>query len=190
MCDFSDKLVAWLDRELSMDEASNMERHLWVCSECRTRVDAYRKISVAVDAYCDAASSTSMRRVVPLPALTVIGAAAAVLTLFLLRPYTHVEKPLAIPPPAVSSQAIVREAPPSPIKQVHRRHSAPPAHSAPAQWLPSEQAVQIAIPAEALLPPGAAPEGVNFVADLTIAPDGSAQRLRFESQLVAVERSR
>jgi len=122
--------------------------------------------------------------------LAVIGAAAAVLALFLLRPYTHVEKPLAIPPPAVSYQAIVPEAPPSPIKQVHRRHSATPAHSAPAQWLPSEQAVQIAIPAEALLPPGAAPEGVNFVADLSIASDGSAQRLRFEPQLVGLERSR
>ncbi len=182
MCDFSDKLVAWLDRELSMDEASNMQRHLGVCSECRTRMDAYRKISVALDAYYDAVRTPSRRRVVPFRALAGVGAAAA-LALFLLRPHTRVEKPLVVP--MISSHAIARESAPSPIKQVRRRHSRTPAHSAPVQWLPSEQAVLIAIPAEALLPPGAAPEGVNFVADLSIAPDGSAQRLR-----LGLERSR
>jgi anti-sigma factor RsiW len=188
MCDFSDKLVAWLDRELSMDEASYVERHLGVCSECRTRMDAYRKISVALGAYYEAVSTPSRRRVAPLRALAGIGAAAA-LVLFLVRPHTRVEKPLVVPP-MVSSQAIAREAAPSPIKQVRRRHSPTLAHNAPVHWVPSEQGVLIAIPAEALFPPGAAPEGVNFVADLSIAPDGSAQRLRFEPQLIGLERSR
>ena len=94
MCDFSDKLVAWLDRELSMDEASNMERHLGVCSECRGCVDAYKKISVALDAYCEAASTARAPRVVPLRALAVAGVAAvAVLALFLVWPRTRVENP-------------------------------------------------------------------------------------------------
>jgi putative zinc finger protein len=197
MCDFSDKLVAWLDRELSMDEASKMERHLGVCSECCTRVDAYRKISVALDAYCEAASTARARRVAPLRTLAVAGAGAAALALFLVRPHTRVEKPGAIPPPAAISSAIAREAEPvaeaapSPIKQIHRRHSVTAgARSAPADWSPAEPAVQIAIPAEALLPPGAAPQGVSFVADLSIAPDGSAQRLRLQPQLIAFERSR
>jgi hypothetical protein len=45
-------------------------------------------------------------------------------------------------------------------------------------WLPAAPALEIAIPAEAMFPPGAVPEGVSFTADLTIGADGSAQRVR------------
>jgi hypothetical protein len=38
--------------------------------------------------------------------------------------------------------------------------------------------VQIAIPAEAMFPPGAAPNEMNFIAELTIAADGSVQQVR------------
>jgi hypothetical protein len=198
MCEYSGRLVAWLDRELSMDEASSMERHLVVCSECCGYVDAYKKISVALDAYCEAASTARARRVVPLRTLAVAGAAAAALALFWVWPRTRVEKPIVGPSsPALSAPAIASkaqgqtEAAPSPIKPIHRRPSVTPAAlSARADWSPVEPAVQIAIPAEALLPPGAVPEGFNFVADLSIAPDGSAQRLRFEPQLIGLERSR
>jgi len=37
---------------------------------------------------------------------------------------------------------------------------------------------QDAIPAEAIFPPGAFPEGFQFIADLSIAEDGSPQGLR------------
>lgn len=47
-----------------------------------------------------------------------------------------------------------------------------------ASWTPAEPAIQIAIPAAAMFPPGAVPEGLTFIADVTIAADGSAQRLR------------
>jgi len=43
--------------------------------------------------------------------------------------------------------------------------------------LPVEPAIEITFPAEAVLPPGAAPEGVNFVADVSIAADGSPQQI-------------
>jgi hypothetical protein len=45
----------------------------------------------------------------------------------------------------------------------------------PAQtvWMPAEPTVQIVIPADALLPPGALPDGINFVADLQLAANGS-----------------
>ena len=43
-----------------------------------------------------------------------------------------------------------------------------------AAWQPAEQTIQIIIPADALFPPGAFPEGVSFVADLRLAADGSA----------------
>jgi anti-sigma factor RsiW len=45
-------------------------------------------------------------------------------------------------------------------------------------WIPAEPAIQIAIPAAAMFPPGAVPDGLTFIADVTIAADGSAQRLR------------
>jgi hypothetical protein len=41
-----------------------------------------------------------------------------------------------------------------------------------------ETAVQIAIPAEAMFPPGAMPKGMNFIAELSIAPDGSVKQVR------------
>jgi hypothetical protein len=41
-----------------------------------------------------------------------------------------------------------------------------------------ENAVQIAIPADAMFPPGAMPKGLNFIAELSIAPDGSVKQIR------------
>jgi hypothetical protein len=51
---------------------------------------------------------------------------------------------------------------------------------ASASWTPTEPAIQIIIPAEAMFPPGAVPEGINFIAELDIASDGSAQGLRLQ----------
>jgi hypothetical protein len=48
--------------------------------------------------------------------------------------------------------------------------------------------IQIAIPADEMFPPGAVPEGMHFVADLTIAADGSAERLRLRPRLAGFER--
>jgi hypothetical protein len=47
-----------------------------------------------------------------------------------------------------------------------------------AAWPAAAPAIEITIPAEAVLPPGAAPAGATFVADVTIASDGSAQQFR------------
>ena len=46
------------------------------------------------------------------------------------------------------------------------------------QWQPTESAVQIAIPADAMFAPGAVPKGMNFIAELSIAPDGSVKQVR------------
>jgi hypothetical protein len=48
--------------------------------------------------------------------------------------------------------------------------------------------VEIAIPADAIFPPGAVPEGFSFAADVTIAPDGSAQQIGLRLQLAEFER--
>ena len=196
-CDCSEKLVAWLDGELSTDEAAYLEQHLAACVGCRTKVDAYKEVSVALQSYCEAATASGTHRAAPLRVLPYVGvaAAAAALAFFLLQPHPR-SRESAVRPPAIPSVVAAPDAKPaslapSPhIKPVRVRHSAEPRQSLQTNSLPAESAVQIAIPAEALFPPGAFPQGVAFVADLSIAPDGSPQRLHLEPQLIQFERSR
>ena len=197
-CDCSEKLVAWLDGELSNDEAAYMEQHLAACVECRTKVDAYKKVSVALQSYSDAATTSGTHRAAPRRVLSYVGAAAAAaaLAFFLLQSHPRIVAPAVQPAPAIPSVVAVPDAKPaspapSPrIKPVRVRRSAEPPQSSQTNSPPAESAVQIAIPAEALFPQGAVPQGVAFVADLSIAPDGSPQRLHLEPQLIQFERSR
>ncbi len=207
MCDFSGNLIAWLDGELPADEAAGMERHLTGCRECRSSVDAYKRASDEFDAYCDAefASSTPKREGPRwMPATLGAGAVAALVAVFLAMPRPHNVTPHAVHAPQVAvtaSPVIVAIAVPdtvSPVHRVHRRAAATPVsvretNAAPEQnqnayLLPEETMIQIAIPADEIFPPGAVPEGMHFVADLTIAPDGSAERLRLLPRLVGFER--
>ena len=196
-CDCSEKLVAWLDGELSNDEAAYMEQHLAACVECRTKVDDYKKVSVALQSYCDAAI-TSRTHHAALRVLSYVAAAAAAVALAfsLLQSHPRMVAPAVQPAPAIPSVVAVPDAKPaspapSPrIKPVRVRRSAEPPQSSQTNSPPAESAVQIAIPAEALFPPGAFPQGVAFVADLSIAPDGSPQRLHLEPNLIQFERSR
>jgi len=165
-------------------------------------VDAYKKVSVALQAYCDAAATSGVQRVAQLRVLPFVGAAAAVaaLAFFLLCPHTRMLKPAAQPAPAIASADVVHEAEPAlphppphinpHLKLIRVRHLPKPPQTPQLNWPLVEPAVQIAIPAEALFPLGAVPQGVDFVADLSIAPDGSAKRLRLEPQLIRFERSR
>ena len=195
-CDCSETLVAWLDGELSTDEAAHLEQHLAACLECHTKADAYKKVSVTVQAYCDAATTSETHRATPLRVLPYVGAAAAAaaLAFFLLQPRPR--ESAVQPAPATPSVVAIPDAKPaslapSPhIKPVRVRHSAEPLQGLQTNSPTAESAVQIAIPAEALFPPGAFPQGVAFVADLSIAPDGSPQRLHLEPQLIQFERSR
>jgi anti-sigma factor RsiW len=206
MCDFSGKLIAWLDRELPAEEASEVERHVNACSECRSKVDAYKRVSSEFDAYCDEAIASNARRGVPrwVPVASAAGAVAALVVLFLALPRTRVEPPAFHPPQAAvaASPAVVAKALPAavtPMQRVHRRHAVATVKiqnekSAVAQnqnsyTVPDEPVIQIAIPADEMFPPGAVPEGMHFVADLTIAADGSAERLRLRPRLAGFERS-
>lgn len=197
-CGCSEQLVGWLDGELSNDEAAYMEQHLAACVECRTKVDAYKKVSVALQSYCDAATTSGTHQAALLRVLPYVGgaAAAAVLAFFLLQSHPRMVAPAVQPAPAILSVVAVPDAKPaspapSPrIKPVRVRRLAEPPQRLQTDSPPAESAVQIAIPAEALFPPGAFPQGVAFVADLSIAPDGSPQRLHLEPQLIQFERSR
>src|ERR1700685_1899737 len=188
MCDFSEKLIAWLDRELPAEEASEVERHVEACSECRSDVDAYKRVSSEFDAYCDEALAARARRVVPrwTPVVSAAGTVAALVALFLALPRTHVESPAFHPSqaavaasPAVGAKALPATV--SPIQRVRRRHAVAPAQvqndnatfaqNQNSYILPDETVIRIAIPADEMFPPGAVPEGMHFVADLTIAAD-------------------
>jgi anti-sigma factor RsiW len=206
MCDYSEKLIAWLDRELPAEETSEVEQHVQACSQCLSDVDTYKRVSNEFDAYCEETIALSEQRgthhwVVMASAACAV---AALVALFLALPRTHVELPMVRPPqvaavtsPDVATNGMSVAA--SPIRSAHRRHAVPPAQmqkedSSSAQtqngyFQPDEPVVQIAIPAEEMFPPGAVPEGMHFVADLTIAADGSAERLRLRPRLARFERS-
>ena len=192
MCEFSGRLIAWFDRELPAGEAADVERHVRVCSECRSQLGAYERVSAAFEAYFDAAMASKVRRRPPRWVLAVSGAAAVAATLFLALPHARLQPPHAPALTTSTRQLLVLETERPPavpvkpavlIKKVHPRQLVSPALRRDVMrqdvtWLPAEPAIQIAIPAEAMFPPGAVPEGVSFTADLTIAADGSAQRLR------------
>ena len=206
MCEFSGKLIAWLDLELPAEEAAEVERHLEACLSCRSDVDTYKRVSSEFVAYCDKAMVANVPDRVPLwaPLVPAAAAVAAGVALFLVWPRTPVLRP-AIHPPRVEvsdTAAVVAEGLPHPVRPIQRIHQRQPVTSvqiqdailAPAQSpndyvLPEEPVIQIAIPADEVFPPGAVPEGMHFAADLTIAADGSAQRLRLRPRLAGFERS-
>ena len=185
MCDVQGKLIAWLDQELPTAEASEVERHIEQCRECQRWVATYGRVSETFDAYCDAVlAAKEPRRVsrwVPVLASSLV--AASIMLLVILR--GRVEPAPVLAPTVATASAPVPApslaAAPGPRKPTMRRH-----HMAQAsrieerftQGQPMDTAIQIAIPAEAMFPPGAMPAGVNFIADLRIAPDGSVQQVR------------
>jgi hypothetical protein len=172
-------LVAWMDRELPDNEAADAERHVRDCSECRRRVDTYKQVSRAFVEHCDAVmEGTTSRRPSWVPALA--SATAAVAVLFLVFQPASVKQIPVRPPMAGASPAIILETAPKPVKTVHRRRGIPPAKTPNATWVLPEPAIQIAIPVEAMFPPGAVPEGITFIADVSMAADGSVQGLRLQ----------
>ena len=181
MCDLQGKLIAWLDRELPSEEAVGVERHLEECKECRKSLAAYRELSATFDVYCDAVVAARTHRRIPRWVPVLVSAIAAAVVLFLAFPRTRIEPPPALIPAITAASVPVPAAQvpvPGPRKTIHRRHP-PPARDQAAKWQPTETSVQIAIPAEAMFPPGAMPSGLNFVAELSIAPDGSVREVRF-----------
>lgn len=191
MCEYSQKLIPWIDCELADDETPEIQRHIEDCVECRSQLANYERVSGTFDAYCDAVMAVNSRRKHPswLPALSAAAAAiSATLMLFIL--HTRLAPPAL--PPAVAADAppaLILEKTPVASKPLHHRPTSAPVHVQSANWLPAEPAIQIAIPAESMFPPGAVPEGVNFTADVSFGPDGSAEQLGLRPRLIGFERS-
>ncbi len=185
MCEFQAKLIAFLDRELPSEEVAGVERHIEGCEECRNRLAGYELVNETFDAYCDAVMAAKTRRVIPRWVPVLASAAVAAVVMFLAFPEKRMEPPPVLTPTitAVSvpgpMPVLAPPAPePAPRKKMHRRHAVPAVQERAVKWRPTETAVQIAIPAEAMFPPGAMPKGLNFVAELNIAPDGSVKQVR------------
>lgn len=108
------------------------------------------------------------------------GAAAAVLLLVFQT--ANIEQIPVQPRVADVAPAVVveTETAPRPVKKVHRRHVIAPMKPPNTNWALAEPSIQIAIPVEAMFPPGAVPEGITFIADLSVAADGSVQGLRLQ----------
>jgi hypothetical protein len=184
MCDFSGRLIAWLDNELTENEAAVIGGHVRDCAECRSRVNSYEAAGNMFNAYCEAvmvmASKANHRRPRWIPVWAGAAATATIAALLLLFLPAPVEQlPLhrsaGVPPPA-----IVAKTASSPVKRLRRGAGSRVQSAAQVQsekWATGAPAIQISIPADEMFPPGAVPEGVNFVADLSVAVDGSAQQL-------------
>jgi len=138
-------------------------------------------VSQMFDTYCDAVmAAKAPRRAHWAPVLAGALIAATAVCLAFLR--TRVVPPAVIEPPvAIASGPVPGPPPMEPILHkpiIRRRHSAPHIRELTTQEQPMDAAILIAIPAEAMFPPGAVPNGINFIADLKIAPDGSVKQVR------------
>jgi hypothetical protein len=199
MCEYSRRLIAWLDEEIPAEEAAAIERHVSGCSTCREQVVEYRRISEDFAYCCEAVMTSKVGR----PSLTwrraalgaALIAAAVVLVSAAVLQRSHITSPsvsapsVVAAPPVQKHDATVLEPPrlpdarnfrvaqsELPRKNRLRRLTsvAPPTRP---NWAPADAAIEIVIPADAMFPPGAVPPGASFSAVLTIGADGSARTL-------------
>ena len=183
MCDFEGRLVAWMDGELAENEAAEIDQHVGVCEECRAQLSAYEEVSRGFAVYYDASTRTATAADAhrKLPLWVPIAAAAAVAAVLLLALLPRSVKQLPSPPlVALAATPTVQETVTKPVKPMQPRHIATRRKAPRASWAMAEPAIQIAIPADAMFPPGAVPEGVTYVANLSFAADGSVQGFRLQ----------
>lgn len=205
MCEHSGKLVAWMDGEISAAEASEIARHVAECAECRSCVAELRNVSGKFGEYCDAVLQACARREANWRMPGILAAAAAIILTLVV---THGRRPVVQPVLAPSETALVvsnaqpdRSAVESPSGgekrdvQSRRKRRARATAAVPARAetqsgrsASDEPALRIAIPAEAIFAPGALPDGMIFVADLSIGADGRVEQLRLVPQPVPFER--
>ena len=187
MCNDSTRLVAWMDGELAEHEAAEIEQHVQACAECRACIAAYENTSREFAAYYEAATEIALtkaprklRRWVPVVAAT---AAAAVIALLALLPRAATKTPVkatSAPQVATTQPPVEVEPAAKPLPRVHRAHVVAHRKAPATNWAMADPAtIQIAIPADAVFPPGVVPEGVTFIANLTVA-DGSVQGVRLQ----------
>src|SRR5437016_3015042 len=163
MCNYSAKLIAWLDHELPENEASDLEQHVQGCAECRRLTGSYETASDLLDGYCEAVLASEQPSKMSAWTPVAVGAAVttAVLAILVVFLPPHVEQIPAWSTIAAAPPAMVHSAEALPVKRSQRRQRAiapiqNPQHNVQASW-PTEPAIQVTIPADAMFPPGAVP---------------------------------
>jgi hypothetical protein len=188
MCDFSGRLIACLDQELPEAEAYDVELHVKSCAECRGQISTYQQTAKSFDAYCEALLQSKANRRFPgwVPLIAGVAAVATLALLLAFVPGPAETLPVFTPMATKPAPAVFRaEIDSTNVK--HRRVITPvevaarkPEAVVDENWMASEPAIQIAIPGDAMFPPGALPEGVSFVAELSVAADGSPERIHLQ----------
>jgi len=229
MCEYSKRLIAWMDGELAANEAAEVEQHVRACAACRECYSAYEAASRDFAGYYAASTEPAVtpvpKRRVPLwvPVAAAVAAVAAIVAIaFVPRaakqvpvtPQVASASAVSIPGSDVVAQAnvaksevpqglkpegtlarvgtagsraltqgpVARNGALRPGKRDHgesralvRGVSGTGSRSASTDWAMSEPAIQIAIPADAMFPPGAVPEGVTYIANVSLGPNGTVQ---------------
>jgi anti-sigma factor RsiW len=167
MCEYSGRLVAWLDGELAEEEATNVEWHLGQCAECRVVVSAYEEVSGAFLSCYESTLACAPRRSLRWMGAIVAGAAAAAVILLAIVLWPQRAERLQLLPPLVAPAPAMAFVRPS-VKVA----DVPVSHVRPARqvWISLEPTVEVALPADAFFPPGAVPEGFSFIADVRTEP--------------------
>ena len=231
MCEYSKRLIAWMDGELAESEAAELEQHVQVCAACRECVSAYEAASRDFAGYYAASTEPAVtpvpKRRVPLwvPVAAAVAAVAAIVGIaFVPRvakqvpvaPQVASASAVSIPGSDVVTQANVAKSevpqglkPEGTLARVGTAGSRALTHgieatrgtfrqaqgklenralvrgvsgtgsrSASTDWAMAEPAIQIAIPADAMFPPGAVPEGVTYIANVSLGPDGSVRGIQ------------
>ena len=104
---------------------------------------------------------------------------------FILLPRAPKQIPAA-PQVANAVAPVASETPAEPAKEapqvqtVTKRRPAPRRQPIHEDWAIAQPGIQIAIPADSMFPPGAVPEGVAYIANVSFAADGSLQGFRLQ----------
>jgi anti-sigma factor RsiW len=189
MCDFDKNLIAFMDGELADNEAATIAQHVSTCDDCRVRLASYENVSRDFAAYYAAAAPKSavvgVNRSVRRWAPYVAGAAAAIVIALILLPRAHQPTQPATqeanaPPSASIEPAVVAIQPVTQPPALAKRRAPSRRAAQSAAQPPSEPVVQIVIPADAMFPPGAMPDGVVYVANLNYTNGGAMPGYRLQ----------
>ncbi len=180
MCDINRwRLIAWVDGELPVGEASAVKEHIGECAECRNEVRRVQALSRDIEQYCAAMAPASHS-----PARWWIPVAAAALVLLaagLISTSKRVPVPVIIArAPVLASPSPERAVDPIRITRPVRSRRHAPRRTNPVKASAGEPGVLLVIPMDELLPVGAAPPGALLVGRLTLDAGGLPGRLRLE----------
>jgi len=205
MCECSEKLIAWMDGERADGEAAAVQQHFESCPACQSCLASYRLASALFAEYCDAAAVALVFFVPkhgtmsPAPVRENVAANQSTPRSLAPAPASPALAPIdpasvgkvhSSAPPAAERRSRNVAVFPRRAKSVHVATSGlsvRPVANVPVRSEGSpagEPAIEIAFSSDSIFPAGAMPEGVSFVAEVTLAADGSAEQMRLQPRLV------